>query len=110
METMWWKRITSEVRILIEGQGGFWEIPWQLAALMEELGELSRVLQEHQGIRSREDEFTRDWEDALKLELGDLFFALICLAMSLNVDLLEALDLTIQKYADRATSRRQGKT
>ncbi len=104
MQDAWWRHITSKIRFVIEKQGGFWDVSWQLAAIMEELGELSRVLQEHQGIRTNTSKSNEDLEDKMIMELGDVFFALACLAITLNVNLLDALERTIQKYSKRGKS------
>ncbi len=99
-----WNRVVSRISSIIDNYGGFWPIPWQLAALMEEVGELSRILQEIEGIR-QESRMLRDELLAMvKMEMGDVFFALACLAITLDVNLLEALGQTCQKYQNRLTS------
>jgi NTP pyrophosphatase (non-canonical NTP hydrolase) len=94
--------ITTEVDQFIRNQGGYWGIPWLLAAITEELGELSRALQIFTGIRP---EFTSTRKNSLKKsieeETGDLFFALICLTNSYNIDLGIAVINTLKKYKSR---------
>ncbi len=41
------------------------------------------------------------YRDELKSELGDLFYSLITIANSFDIDLEEALDLVLEKYGKR---------
>lgn len=96
------RKLTNQVDRFIQEQGGYWDIPWLLAAMMEELGELSRVLQIFSGIR--ETKTSNQGESAKKTveeETGDLFFSLICLTNSIGIDLEAALLRTLNKYSSR---------
>ena len=73
-----------------------------LAQLMEEVGELSRVLSRSYGEQSsKEDERATDLSD----ELSDVLFVLICLANQTGVDLEQALRNNLQKKTQRDATR-----
>ena len=96
------KKLTSQVDRFVQDHGGYWDISWLLAAIMEELGELSRALQIFSGIR--EIEIPNQGENVKKTieeESGDLFFSLICLTNFIGVDLEIALIKTLNKYDSR---------
>lgn len=81
---------------------GYWSPLANLARLMEEVGELSREINHHYGQkRKRADEPEKEISD----ELGDLFWALICIANSLQVDLDMALTHTLRKVTERDSTR-----
>ena len=79
-----------------------WPIEWQLAWIMEEIGEVSGELLKlsHLGGRfnPEKDIFNKD---ALTEEIGDVLYGLASLAHNLNIDLLEALDHSISKFEGR---------
>lgn len=81
---------------------GYWTPLTNLARLMEEVGELAREINHRYGQkRKRNDEPEKEIAD----ELGDLFWTLICLANSLDVDLSDALSRTLQKVTERDSDR-----
>lgn len=100
------KSIETQVDLFIRDQGGYWDIPWLLAAITEELGELSRVLQIFTGIRPVKT-FNRknSIKESIEEETGDLLFALICLANSFGIDLEIAVMNTLKKYKSRETKK-----
>ncbi|MDR7072522.1 nucleotide pyrophosphohydrolase [Fictibacillus barbaricus] len=73
-----------------------------LARLTEELGELAREVNHYYGEKPK-----KKTEDAntIEEELGDLFFVLICLANSLNIDIDEALTTVMNKFNTRDKDR-----
>lgn len=73
-----------------------------LARLTEELGELAREINHYHGEKPK-----KDTEDAntIEEELGDLFFVLICLANSLDIDIDEALTAVMNKFNTRDKDR-----
>jgi NTP pyrophosphatase (non-canonical NTP hydrolase) len=74
----------------------------QLARLTEELGELAREINHYHGEKpKKETEHPR----TLAEETGDLFFVLICLANSLDIDLGEAFDGVMAKFGSRDRKR-----
>ncbi|WP_297477481.1 MazG nucleotide pyrophosphohydrolase domain-containing protein [Thermococcus sp.] len=84
---------------LIREFGGYWGPTEMLAALMEEVGELSREILGMEGVK-REGNGKK-----LREELGDVLFALSCIANHYDVDLLEALEESIEKYRSRDSRR-----
>jgi NTP pyrophosphatase (non-canonical NTP hydrolase) len=96
------KNLTGEVDKYIRAHGGYWDPGWLLAAITEELGELSRALQIFSEVRdfhSLEHKKTRKM--LIEEECGDLFFALICLTNFLGINLETALLKTLKKYESR---------
>ncbi len=75
-----------------------------LGILMEEVGELSRILVRKYGDQS----FKNKEEEALLAdEMADVLFVLICLANQTGVDLTAALEKNIEKKTLRDSSRHQ---
>ncbi len=73
-----------------------------LAQMMEEIGELSRELNNRYGPRTKKSpEDTADIEQ----ELCDIMFAIICLANSHNIDLDEAWKKKMDKCYGRDKNR-----
>lgn len=94
--------LTKEVDTFIQTHGGYWDPPWLLAAITEELGELSRALQIHSRIRQGESlDQEKTMSTLIEEECGDIFFALICLTNSYDINLEKALLSTLSKYNSR---------
>ena len=75
-----------------------------LGILMEEVGELSRIMVRKYGDQS----FKNKEEEALLAdEMADVLFVLICLANQTGVDLTAALEKNIQKKTLRDATRHQ---
>lgn len=76
-----------------------------LAQLMEEVGELARILSRTNGDQS----FKSSEQNQLELadELADILFVLICLANQSNVDLTDALKKNLDKKTKRDLERHQ---
>ena len=75
-----------------------------LGILMEEVGELSRILVRKYGDQS----FKNKEEEALLAdEMADVLFVLICLANQTGVDLTAALEKNIEKKTLRDANRHQ---
>ena len=76
----------------------------QLAKVMEEVGELSRLMVRKYGDQSfKNKEASSDLGD----EMADVLFVLICLANQTGVDLTAALEKNIQKKTIRDKERHQ---
>ena len=75
-----------------------------LGILMEEVGELSRIM-----VRKYGDQSFKSKEGELELgdEMADVLFVLICLANQTGVDLTAALEKNIQKKTNRDATRHQ---
>ena len=77
--------------------------------LMEEVGELSRLMARmygEQSFKRKEDEANAP--EHLKEEMADVLFVLICLANQTGVDLTEALQASLEKKTKRDKERHQG--
>lgn len=72
-----------------------------LAILMEEVGELSRVFARKFGEQS----FKKGETDNLEEEMADVLWVLMCLANQTDVDLTEALKKSIEKKTKRDNTR-----
>ncbi|MHA2052449.1 MAG: MazG nucleotide pyrophosphohydrolase domain-containing protein [Candidatus Hodarchaeales archaeon] len=97
-------KLVEGIDTFIANQGGYWNSAWMLAALTEELGELSRTLQSYEGLRKQNNSITSN--NALvqvEEEIGDLLFALICLTNSLGLNLKKAGFTSLNKYITRAS-------
>ncbi|MCF8406699.1 MAG: nucleotide pyrophosphohydrolase [Chitinophagaceae bacterium] len=75
-----------------------------LGILMEEVGELSRIL-----VRKYGDQSFKNKEGELLLadEMADVLFVLICLANQTGVDLTSALEKNLEKKTLRDATRHQ---
>lgn len=73
-----------------------------LARLTEELGELSREVQDVYGMKKKK---ATEEKRSLEEETGDLLFVLVCFANSQNIDLTEALQTVLTKFKVRDKDR-----
>ncbi|TGK20489.1 nucleotide pyrophosphohydrolase [Leptospira stimsonii] len=73
-----------------------------LAILMEEVGEFSRLMARKYG-----DQSFKKGEDpnGISKEMGDILFVLICLANQMGISLEDALKATLQKNTERDKDR-----
>lgn len=69
----------------------------RLLDLVSEIGELAKEVLKGSDYGSTEYTQSSKWE----AELADIFFALICLANSTNINLEDALERSILKYQQR---------
>ena len=94
-------KLQKEVDKLINEFGGYWEPFEMLAAVVEELGELSDEMLKFEKVKGEGDIKT------LEEEFGDLMFALFCIANYYGIDVERALLNSIAKYRDRDKFRWQ---
>ncbi len=73
-----------------------------LGVLMEEVGELARVMTRKYGEQSSKES---DLEYKMEEELADVLFVIICLANQTNIDLDAALIKNLEKKSDRDSNR-----
>ena len=73
-----------------------------LGLLMEEVGELARVITRRYGEQSSK---STDREVVLEEEMADVLFVLVCLANQCSIDLDEAFKKNLQKKTDRDSDR-----
>ena len=71
------------------------------AILMEEVGELARIMARKYGEQS----FKKGEEEDLEGEMADVLFVLICLANQTGVDLEKALQKSLAKKTKRDADR-----
>lgn len=101
------KRTLKEVQKIVDGwinqfKEGYWSPLSQLARLVEELGELARVMNHLYGDKTKK---LTEKKQQLREEMGDVFFTLICLANAQGIDLEEALDEIMRKLDHRDGDR-----
>lgn len=76
------------------------------AILMEEVGEVARLMARIYGEQSfKEEAKALSAKDDLKGEMADVLFVLICLANQADIDLTEALKQNLVKKTKRDTER-----
>ncbi len=75
------------------------------AILMEEVGEVARIMARQYGEQSFK---KSDTNVSLADEMADVLFVLICLANQTGVDLTDALEKNLQKKSIRDTERHRG--
>lgn len=73
-----------------------------LARLTEEVGELSREINHFYGEKKKKDS---EAANTIKAELGDNLFVLLCIANSLDIDMTESFNETMDKYNKRDKNR-----
>ena len=71
-----------------------------LAALIEEVGELADAVLAFEGVKGRAD------KSKLEEELGDVLFALACIANFYGLGMEEALRKSVEKYRKRDLNNR----
>ncbi len=79
-----------------------------MAVLTEEVGELARIIARRYGEQSWKASDPRaedNGQKALKEEMADVFWVLICLANQTGVNLTEALQQSIEKKTNRDKTR-----
>lgn len=77
---------------------GYWPPLVNLARLIEEVGELARLMNHRFGPKTKK---AGEAEQELALELGDVLFVLLVIANEQGIDLGEALARTLEKYRAR---------
>jgi len=94
------KKIQEKIDEGIQQLGGYWKPLEMFAALVEEVGELGRELNDTYGPKKKKKN-----TKGLKEEMGDVFNALICIANSEKIDLEEVVINSINKGIVRDKDR-----
>lgn len=80
----------------------YWSPHENLACLVEEVGELARLINHEHGPKQKKSD---EAEQLLEGEIGDILYTLACLANTQNIDLNEALQKSITKVEVRDKNR-----
>lgn len=73
-----------------------------LARLTEEVGELAREINHYHGEKIKK---ASENANTIEAELGDNLFVLLCLANSLNIDMTDSFNQTMDKFNQRDKHR-----
>ena len=79
-------------------KAGYFSPLANLARLTEEVGELAREINHVYGEKKKKD---TEEENTIKAELGDNLFVLLCIANSLDIDMTESFNETMEKFNTR---------
>jgi NTP pyrophosphatase (non-canonical NTP hydrolase) len=83
-------------------RAGYWPPLANLARLIEETGELARLLNHTEGYKPKK---TGEAEQDLGLELADIIYTVICIANAQNIDLDDAFRRVMSKVETRDRDR-----
>ena len=81
---------------------GYWPPLTNLARLVEEVGELARLLNHHYGSKPKKPE---ESEQEIAGELADVLFVILCMANEQGIDLDDAFEGVMEKYRIRDGER-----
>ena len=81
---------------------GYWPPLANLARLMEEVGELARLVNHRYGTKPKKPDET---EQDMAEELADVLFVVLCMANEQGIDLDQAFDRVMDKYRTRDGER-----
>jgi len=96
------KAFQIKIDDFVKKHGGYWPPLSMLSAVMEEIGELAREINQIEGFKPKK---STERKIDLGEELADIMFAIICLANYYNIDLNEKLIQCIDKYQKRDATR-----
>ena len=77
---------------------GYWPPLANFARLMEEVGELARLVNHRFGTKPKK---AAEGEQEFGEELADVLFVILCMANEQGIDLEEAFERVLEKYRDR---------
>ena len=93
---------TKVDQFIMQFEDEYWPPLSMFAALVEEIGEVARVLNKQEGHKPlKPDEFIK----GLSEEIGDVLFSVICLANYYHIDLDQSISNTLEKYILRDQNR-----
>lgn len=96
------KQLQRSVDDWVKRNGGYWGPFEQLAALLEEMGEIATELHHLHGPKKKK---RSDFGSSLDEELGDLLFLLLAMANANNVDLEKSFERVLKKFNIRDKKR-----
>ncbi len=94
--------IQHAVDVWIKKNSGYWSPLGMLVAVMEEMGELSREILHLTSTKLKKN---NEPYNSLEEELGDLLYAIICIANSYEISLDKAIKKSMEKYQNRDLDR-----
>lgn len=89
-------------RYISQFKEGYFSPLSMLARMSEEVGELAREVNHEYGEKPKKAD---EADNSIELELGDILFITICFANSLGIDLTEAHNKVMNKFATRDANR-----
>lgn len=101
------KELQSSVDNWIKQYGvRYFDEKTNMLLLMEELGELSRLMARKYGEQSFKNKYSTYEIDAMiQDEIGDIFFVLTCLCNQMNIDINDIMNKNIEKKISRDKTR-----
>lgn len=96
--------IQNKINEWILKHGGYWSPLSMLSAIMEELGELAKVINYLEGFKPKKSN-EKISHTVLGEELADLLFSIICVANYYKIDLNEQINNVLKKYSKRDAKR-----
>ena len=96
------KEFQKKIDKWILNHGGYWSPLSMFSAIVEELGELAKEINQLEGFKPKKPD-----EPAKKVgeELADVIFAIICVANYYKIDINDELNLVIEKFTKRDSKR-----
>jgi NTP pyrophosphatase (non-canonical NTP hydrolase) len=91
-----------EVDKTVNQLGGYWPPLGMLAAAVEEMGEVARVMNRIEGVKNHKKGET---PQMLGEELADTIYALLCIANSYNLNMDNEMDRILHKFLTRDANR-----
>ncbi|NLL51584.1 MAG: nucleotide pyrophosphohydrolase [Peptococcaceae bacterium] len=105
MEIKDWQKTVDDW--ISQFEEGYWHPTSMMLRLTEEVGELAREVNHKYGQKPKK---PTEPEGNLALEMADIIFIIVCMANSLQIDLEQAFNDTMNKYrlrdSDRWTKKR----
>lgn len=106
MENEYTKKTLFELQELVDDwikeNGGYWEPFAMLASVTEELGEIAREINHLEKVKVKK---ASEKENSLDLEMGDIIFSIMCIANFYKINLGEAFQKAMIKFANRDWNR-----
>ena len=87
---------------ILRFEEGYWPPLANLARLIEEVGELARLVNHRYGTKPKKPDET---EQDMAEELADVLFVVLCMANEQGIDLDQAFDRVMDKYRTRDGER-----
>ena len=86
----------------ITKHGGYWSPLAMLSAVMEEVGELAKEINDLEGYKPKKN---KNEKAKIGEELADILYAVVCIANYYKIDLNIELKKVIDKYSERDSKR-----